>query len=125
MRKLQFTSLLAGACLALASCGGTADEADNRAAAPATDSAADGAAAETRTASAAFPRGARIVEEDGVTFRIDPDGTRIRLGDADSRILVEEDVRYRVDPDGTRVRIGPDGGELEVDVPDVEINTSR
>ena len=72
-------------------------------------------------ASGSFPQGSRVVEEDGVTFRIDPDGTRVRLGTGDSRIVVEDDIRYRVDPDGTRVRIGPDGAQIEVDG-DVEAN---
>ena len=37
--------------------------------------------------------------------RVDADGTRVRLGDTDARILVEDGVRYRVDPGGARIRI--------------------
>lgn len=81
-------------------------------------------------ASGSWPEGARIVVEDGVTYRLDPGGARIRLGDADSRIEVIDGVRYRIDPGGTRVRIddqgaviriGPDGVDATVPV-DVNSN---
>jgi hypothetical protein len=87
-------------------------------------SAADYNAATSATASS-WPEGARIVEEGGVTYRIDPGGARVRLEPSDSRIVVENGVRYRVDPGGTRVRIddtgaivsvGPDGVETTVPV---------
>ena len=81
----------------------------------------------TTTTTNVFVPGTRIIEEDGVTFRIDPDGTRVRLGPSDARILVEEGVRYRVDPGGTRVRIDDQGTELTIPVSDdlaVEVNTS-
>lgn len=131
MKRLTLVAL-AALPLSLAACSGGRDPATNQSAETGANAAPS--ASETTTASAAFPRGARIVEEDGVTFRIDPDGTRIRLGDADSRILVENDVRFRVDPDGSRVRIGPDGAEIEVDNvradidsdgPALELNSGR
>ena len=62
----------------------------------------------------AWPEGARIVVEDGVTYRIDADGTRVRLGDSDARVIVEDGVRFRVDPDGTRVRIDEQGATVSV-----------
>jgi hypothetical protein len=79
----------------------------------------------TTTTASSWPEDARIVVEQGVTYRIDPGGARIRLGPNDSRILVEEGVTYRVDPDGTRVRIDPDGAVIRVDAdgPAVEVNT--
>ena len=79
----------------------------------------------TTTTTNVFVPGTRIVEEDDVFFRIDPDGTRVRLGPDDSRILVEDGVRFRVDPGGTRVRIDESGAEIR-DVDDdlaVEVNT--
>jgi hypothetical protein len=90
-------------------------------AATSAESAPSEASGGTETAAVTtFPQGSRIVEEDGVTFRIDADGTRVRLGPTDSRILVEDKVRYRVDPDGARIRIGQDGAALSVDGGDVE-----
>ena len=119
--------------LGIVACSDGRDSAANQSIEASTNAAPAGG--ETTTASVAFPRGARIVEEDGVTFRIDPDGTRIRLGDADSRILVEDNVRFRVDPDGTRVRIDPEGAEIAIDdnvrarvdrdAPAVELNSAR
>lgn len=68
----------------------------------------DGAAA----AAGSWPEGARIVEENGVTYRIDSGGTRVRLEPGSSYIVVEDGVRYRVDPGGARVRIGTDGAVI-------------
>jgi hypothetical protein len=67
-----------------------------------------------------WPTGSRIVVEDGVTYRIDPGGARIRLGPNDARIVVEDGVRYRVGPDGTRVRIDESGAAIDVDADGVE-----
>lgn len=64
---------------------------------------------------ASWPEGARIVVEDGVTYRIDPGGTRIALGPNDARIKVIDGVRYRIDPGGTRVRIDEEGVAVRVD----------
>jgi hypothetical protein len=120
MNRLALASACALAAIGLAGCS------DNEAAieeneATTADSATGEAAGGTETAAVTtFPQGSRIVEEEGVTFRIDADGTRVRLGPTDSRILVEEKVRYRVDPDGTRVRIDPDGAAIAVDGGDVE-----
>jgi hypothetical protein len=66
------------------------------------------------TASSNWPEGARIVEEGGVTYRIDPGGARIRLEPSDSRIVVENGARYRVDPGGTRVLIDEEGAVISV-----------
>ena len=71
------------------------------------------------TAASGWPEGARIIEEGGVTYRIDPGGARIRLGPSDSVIVVEDGVRYRVDPGGTRVRIDDEGLAVRVDPGDV------
>lgn len=61
-----------------------------------------------------WPEGARIIEEEGVFYRVDTTGTRIRLVPGDSTILVEDGVRFRVDPDGTRVRIDDEGVAVRV-----------
>jgi hypothetical protein len=61
-----------------------------------------------------LPEGSRVVVEEGVRYRVDPGGARIRITDEVPIIYVEDGVRYRVDPGGTRVRVGPDGVELEV-----------
>jgi hypothetical protein len=72
-----------------------------------------------------WPEGARIIEEDGVFYRVDTTGTRIRLEPGDSTILVEDGVRFRVDPDGTRVRIDEQGAVISVgpDGVDATVNT--
>ena len=75
----------------------------------------DYAATGTASAGGDWPAGTRIVVDNGVTYRINPDGVRVALGPNDSRILVEDGVRYRVDPNGTRVRIGDDGAVIDVD----------
>ncbi len=128
MKKLLLAASLG---LALAACGdtGTNDTsaADNGADAAAAGESANGAApaAGSQTAAATFPRGARIVEEDGVTYRIDADGTRVRLGENESRIVVDNGVRYRVDPDGSRVRIDQEGVAIDVDLPDVDVGINE
>ena len=95
------------------------------------DEAAGGAG---YNAPASWPEGARIVEEDGVFYRVETGGTRVRLEPNDARIVVENGVRFRVDPDGTRVRIDDEGlavrvapGEVDATVntgdTSVQINT--
>jgi hypothetical protein len=122
MKKLALTGAFGAACLSLAACGGETNTADaNGVAGEAAGAEADSGATGT-AAAASFPKGARIVEEKGVTYRIDPDGTRVTLGDTDSRIVVEDGVRFRVDPDGTRVRIDPEGVAIDVDGPDVDVD---
>jgi hypothetical protein len=123
MKNLVFSTALGAACLALAACGdreaNTAETTDASATGANVTDGGDGSA----SASATFPTGARIVEENDVTYRIDPDGTRVRLGPTDSRIVVEDGVRYRVDPDGARVRIGPEGAVI--DLPDVNVGINE
>ena len=123
MKRLLLASAL---CLGLAACGDANDDAataNNAAAGEAAEGAAP-AANGTQTASA-FPRGARIVEENGVTYRVDADGTRVRLESTDSRIVVENGTRFRVDPDGSRVRIDDDGLEIDVDLPDFDVGITE
>jgi hypothetical protein len=129
MKKIALTAALGAACLGLAACNET--ERNNSADANVAGEtggmetldnggATDGNGSATASAgSSAFPKGARIVEEGGVTYRVDADGTRVRLGASDSRIVVENNVRYRVDPDGSRVRIDPKG--VSIDLPDVDV----
>lgn len=113
MRTITIIAPLAAACLGLSACGETetsgASSGDTSRAVENAGDAFEG----PKSPYAAFPSGARIVQEDDVTYRVDPDGTRVRLGDADSRIVVEDGTRYRVDPDGSRVRIDHAGDALD------------
>lgn len=119
MRKLTLT-VMAGSALALAACGGnkaanntaamnSANTMSANSAAPMTPAANASTNAGATAAAGAWPADSRIVEEGGVTYRVDANGTRTRLTASDSRIVTERGVRYRVDPDGSRVRISPEG----------------
>ncbi len=127
MNKLVFTAALGAACLSVAACGEreAGNAADNMAgenAAMADD--ADGnamASGSDDDGMAAFPKGSRIIEEDGVTYRVDASGTRVKLGSNESRIVVENGVRYRVDPNGSRVKIDREGVSLDIDAPDIDV----
>ncbi len=132
MKKLILAAALGATSLALAACG---DKSANNADAGnvsatgegdglATDANGTTTTTTSTTTTTAFPKGARIVEEKGVTYRIDADGTRTALGATDSRIVVENGVRYRVDPDGTRVKINDRGLDIDlphVNMPDVDV----
>ena len=65
-----------------------------------------------------LPKGARIVEENGVTYRIGADNPKI---------VVEKGVRYRVDSSGTRVKINDQGLDIDLPdlTPDVDIGTNE
>jgi hypothetical protein len=126
MKTLILAAALGAASLALAGCkkAGTnpADDVNFSATEAGNAVSVDGngsTTSATSTAGTAFPKGARIVEENGVTYRIDADGTRVKLGGTDSRIVTEKGVRYRVDPDGTRVKLDDRG--LGIDLPDVDL----
>ena len=131
MTRAILAAALAGAGLSLAACGYdegeynnadyNAESADYNAEGEAYGNGA-GNAAYGNAAAASWPEGARIVEENGVIYRIDPGGARIALGPEDSRIVVENGARFRVDPDGTRVRIDDEGVAVRID-PD-EVDTS-
>lgn len=133
MKKFALTAALGATCLAIAACGdadtNTADanvaDANASLAGEAADTTVGANAAAGTTAS--FPKGSAIVEENGVTYRVDADGTRVRLGENDSRIVVENGVRYRVDPGGARVKIDDKGIDLtpDIDVPDVDVGINK
>jgi hypothetical protein len=116
-------TLIAAACaagaLGLTACNYNKDEYNEAANAEAYSDNASGAGYE-QTAQSGWPEGARIIEEGGVTYRVDPGGTRVVLAPGDSHIVVEDDVRFRVDPDGTRVRIDPQGAVVSVGPDGVE-----
>jgi hypothetical protein len=140
MHKLILTATLGAASILVAGCGdgGGNNASGNGANASDTNASSSGGADGgnatgggngSTTASSDWPRGARVVEENGVTFRVDPDGTRVRLG-TDTRIVVDNGVRYRVAADGTRVRINEQGVDVDLDGPDipgvdVDIGTNR
>jgi hypothetical protein len=128
MNKLILAAALGATSLALAGCGdagtNSSDAGNVSAVETGNEAPADGNAGAPTASASAFPKGARIVEEKGVTYRIDADGTRVALGASDSRILVEKGVRYRVDPDGTRVKIDDRGLDIDlphVNMPDVDV----
>jgi ribosomal protein S6E (S10) len=125
MKQFALLAALGVSCLAIAGCSRDDSAANDANAVYANEVGAgnEGAAIDGANASAgaAFPKEARIVEENGVTCRIDADGTRVALTDKDSRILVEGDKRYRVDPDGNRVRINDRGLAIDIDAPDVDV----
>lgn len=133
MKKLFVTATFGAVFLGLAGCdandGDTAAQNEMSAEDDTMESTPDQAgtisSAGNATASGSFPEGARIVEENGVTYRVDAGGARVRLGENDSRIVVEDDVRYRVDPGGSRVRIGEDGVVIDVDTPDVDVGVNN
>jgi hypothetical protein len=117
MRTFALIGALGAVSFGLAAC--EQRTADNNMAAD--NLAAEGAA----TAGGEWTPGTRIVVEEGVTYRINPDGVRVRLGPADSRIEVVNGTRYRVDPGGTRVRIDEQGmaiGTVETDAIDANLN---
>lgn len=115
MNKLILAGALSPVALLLSACG------DNDADAPVAEDTTAAVETEATTVAAAdpnWPAGTRIVEENGVVYRINPDDTRIEIEDGSYRIVVEDGVRYRVDASGTRHRIDDDG--LDIDLPAVE-----
>lgn len=135
MRKLILTAAIGAASLALAACGDDGGNSNNASGNDASGSEANGsggtdgstANGSAGTASADWPRGTRIVEENGVTYRVGPGGDRLRLEDV--RIVTENGVRYRV-RDGNRVRIDDNGLDVDLDGPDipgvdVDVGTNR
>ena len=123
MKKLILSAALGSAALLVAACGDNdADTAEDTAV---VDETADTGGA--TTASADWPAGTRIVEEGGVTYRVDPGGTRVAIDDGSWRIVTEGDERYRVNERGTRIRIDDDGLDLDgvasgPDIPGVDID---
>lgn len=126
MKNLILTGALGTAVLMLSACG------DNEAEPVADDTTALDTAATTPATTAAtdWPAGTRIVEEDGVVYRVDPAGTRVAIEDGSWRIVTEGDRRYRVDPAGTRIEIDEEGVDLEgaasgPDIPGVDVDVGR
>lgn len=115
MKKLLFTAALGPVALLLSACG------DNDADAPEADTAVvetDTADTTTAAADPNWPAGSRIVEEDGVTYRVNADDTRVKIEDGSYRVVTEGGKRFRVDASGTRHPIDDDG--IDVDLPAVE-----
>ena len=117
MTRLVLTGAAVALALGLAACGydEEANYADNGYNAAGANEAYGTEGNASGYAAGGWPEGARIVVEEGVTYRIDPGGARIALGPNDARIVVEEGTRFRVDPDGTRVRIDEQGAVIRVD----------
>ena len=103
MKKLIMAAAIGSAALFVSACGDRDAETEDTAV---VDEAATPAptATVTTAASADWPTGTRIVEEAGVTYRVNPDGARIAIEDDSWRIVTEDGVRYRVDPTGARRR---------------------
>ena len=127
MKRFLLIAGIAAAPLGLAACGGYDNDQAYNQEGNAAYGAAEGNAsyAQKTQTTYVWPRGARIVEENGVVYRVEPGGQRVVLGPDDSRIVVENEVRYRVDPSGTRVRIDPQGVDIDVDVPDVNVGINE
>jgi len=122
MKNLLLTGALGAAVLTLSACG------DNEADVVAEDTAALDTAdtmVQSTTAATDWPAGTRIVEEGGVTYRVDPGGTRVAIEDGSWRIETEGDRRYRVDPAGTRIEIDEEGLDLTADIPGVDVDVGR
>jgi hypothetical protein len=118
MKKLILTAALVPVALLVSACGDNdADIAAEEDTAIVETDTAD-TAATTAAADPNWPAGTRIVEEDGVTYRVNPDDTRVAIEDGSYRVVVEDGVRYRVDAGGVRHRIDDDG--LDIDLPAVE-----
>ena len=131
MKKIFLTAALGAAAMGLAACnsneaGDNATAEGNEAVLPADEG--NGGATGAAAADPDWPQGSRVVVENGVTYRVDTNGTRTRLDDV--RIVTENNVRYRVRNDGTRVRIDDDGLDVDLDGPDipgvdVDVGTNR
>jgi hypothetical protein len=124
MKTLIVTTAVAGTALMLSACGGDADTAADETAVVETETTTPA----VTTASADWPAGTRIVEEDGVTYRVNTDDTRVAIEDGSNRVVVENGVRYRVDGGGVRHRIDDDG--IDLDLPaiegvDVDVGTNK
>lgn len=117
MRGLAFTAICSALALGVTACGDADDETANSAAVTntaGTEVAPGNSASAGASTASAWPEGSRIVEEGGVTYRVDSAGARVRLEPSDSRIVVADGVRYRVDPDGARVRIDQRGSVVRI-----------
>ena len=131
MKKLVLMSALGAAVLLVSACGDNdADTATDDTTAVADDASTTAPAA--TTASSDWPSGTRIVEEGGVTYRVDPAGTRVAVDDNSWRIVTDKDTRYRVDPAGTRIRIDDEGLDLsgaasgpDISGVDVDVGTNN
>jgi hypothetical protein len=116
MKKLAAASAFA-LVFALSACGDANDDAadttvlDTDTAPAARDVGTAGAGT---TASSDWPEGSRIVEENGVTYRVESGGTRVQLEPGSARIVTEGSKRYRVDATGTRVEIDPNGTAIKI-----------
>lgn len=125
MKKLILSAAISALALTVAACGD--NDADDAADTTVVDTADTATTADAGGAGAAggmaaedpnWPRGTRIVEEDGKTYRVAADNTRTEITDGSWRVVTEGGERFRVDAAGTRHRIDDDG--LDVDLPAVE-----
>jgi hypothetical protein len=110
MNQPAAITLLVAACLALAGCGDSGDDAAAAAALDWTglDAGANWGGAAPATGSAAAQPGA----------------TAVAGGDAPphvGEIVVENGVRYRAGPNDARVRVDGNGAEITVDTPDPDM----
>ena len=127
MKRLILTGAVSACALLIAGCDQRADDTAETdvTTAPAGEEAATEAATTATTTSADWPKGTRIVEEGGKTYRVDPDGTRVVITDNGWRIVTEDGKRYRVNDAGARVRIDDDGIDLDLSDVDVDLGTNK
>ena len=86
MKKLIMASAIAAAALLVSACGDRDAETEDTAVVDETATPAPTATV-TTAASADWPTGTRIVEEAGVTYRVNPDGARVVIEDDSWRIV--------------------------------------
>lgn len=137
MRK-HFVLATAGAvALSVMACSDRADEANTLAEAniAASDETSMAEANSSGAGSVAaadpdWPQGTRVIQEGGTTYRVNSDGSRVRIDGDEVRIVSENGARYRVNREGTRIRIDERGVDVDLDGPDipgvdVDLGTNR
>ena len=118
MKKLIMGAALGASVILLAACDSGADT-DDTAVADTETAIASGADTRT-TASADWPKDTRIVQEGDTYYRVDTNGTRTAIPAGTWRIETVDGVRYRIDNAGARVRIDDQGLDVDLEGPDVE-----
>jgi hypothetical protein len=130
MNKLILSGAIGAAALLVSACGNNDTQPaaeDTTAAAADAATAAATIAPTAATAASDWPSGTRIVEQGGVTYRVDPAGTRVAIDDNSWHIVTDKGARYRVDPTGNRIRIDDEGLDLHgaasgPDIPGVDVD---
>ena len=129
MKKLILTTAVGAFALAVSACNNT-DADDDAATADETAAAIDTSAAPAATTASAddWPKGTRIVEENGTTYRVNTDNTRVAIPAGGYRVVTQDGHRYRVDASGVGHRIDDNGVDLDlpaVEGIDIDLGTNK